>query len=198
MVYTPEGFTYKSPISPMTSSPFNKPGAIISLCMFTNVLYMNKKIACRRVGSSKYNCKSIKFVNTLWALKQKLKGRSKFSKEIKKSLYNWIMHYPQVLQSPIANDYLKMKIYGYTEPQLVPKHLLQVSVRELHNNLVSSTIDGGLKEARYEYDNIIISDSALRSLLPLQFKNVVKIQGHVWLQMLHICQNYAFIITIMA
>ena len=74
------------------------------------------------------------------------------------------------MKSSIANDCLKVKIYGYTEPQLIPKILLQASVRELHNNLVSATKYGGLKEARDEYDNIIISDSTLRSLLPPQFK----------------------------
>ena len=55
------------------------------------------------------------------------------------------MNHPQVVQSPIVNDDLKVKIDGHTEPQLVPKLLLQVSVRELHNNLVSDTIYGGLK-----------------------------------------------------
>ena len=79
------------------------------------------------------------------------------------------MHHPEVVQSSIANDCLKVKIDGYTELQLVPKLLLQVSVREPHNNIVSATIDGGIKEARYEDDNIIISDSTLRSLLPPQF-----------------------------
>ena len=59
---------------------------------------------------------------------------------------------------------------GHTEPQLVPKLLLQVSVRELHNNLVSDTDYGGLKEARDAENNIIISDSTLRSLFPPQFK----------------------------
>ena len=78
------------------------------------------------------------------------------------------MHNPQVVQSPIANDFLKVKFDGYTEPQLVPKFLLQVSVRELHNNLVSATKGGGLKEARDEDYNIIISDYTLRSLLPPQ------------------------------
>ena len=131
-------------------------------------------------------------------IEKKRKGKSKISEEIRKSLYNWIIHHPQVLKSPIANDCLKVKSDGYTEPQLVPKHLLRVSVRELHNNIFSATKDGGLKEARDEYDDIIISDSTLRSLLPPRFKNVVKIQGHVWLQMLHICQKYALIITIMA
>ena len=91
------------------------------------------------------------------------------------------MHNPQVLKSPIANDFLKVKIDGYTEPQLVPKLLLHVSVREIHNNIVSSAIYGGLKEAGDEDDNIIISGSTLCSLLPPQFKNVVKIQVYVWL-----------------
>ena len=69
------------------------------------------------------------------------------------------MHHPQVVQSPIANNCLKVKVYGYTKPQVVPKLLFQVSVRELHNNLVSATKYSGLKEARDEYYNIIISDS---------------------------------------
>ena len=94
-------------------------------------------------------------------MKQKQKGDSKIDEQIKKSLYNWISPHPQVVQSPIGNDCLKVKIDGHTEPQLVPKLLFQVSVREIHNNLVSSTIYSGLKEARYEDDNIIISYSTL-------------------------------------
>ena len=39
-----------------------------------------------------------------------------------------------------------------TEPQLVPKLLLQVSVRELHNSLLSDTSDGCIKDDRYEDD----------------------------------------------
>ena len=48
------------------------------------------------------------------------------------------------------------------EPQLVPKWLLHVFVRELHNSLVSDPNDGGLKDARDEKNNIIISDYTLR------------------------------------
>ena len=68
----------------------------------------------------------------------------------------------------IFNDYLKVEIDGHTELKLVPKHLLQVSTRELHNNIASNTVDGGLKEARDKDDNIIISYSTLRSMLPTQ------------------------------
>ena len=61
---------------------------------------------------------------------------------------------------------------GQTEPQLIPKCLLQVSVRELHNSLASDPNDGGIKYARGEDDSIIISDSTLRSLLPPQLKQM--------------------------
>ena len=63
-------------------------------------------------------------------------------------------------------------LYYQTESQLVPKLLLQVSVRELHNILVSDTNDGGLKYSRDEDDNIIISDSKFCSLFPPQLKQM--------------------------
>ena len=58
------------------------------------------------------------------------------------------------------------------EPQLVPKFLLQVSVRELHNSLISNTNDGGLKDARDEDSKIIIINSTLSLLLPPQLKQM--------------------------
>ena len=57
-----------------------------------------------------------------------------------------------------------------TEPQLVPKILLQVSLREIHNSLVSDPNYGGLKDSRHEDDNIIIIYYTFRSLLPSQLK----------------------------
>ena len=56
--------------------------------------------------------------------------------------------------------------------QLVPKLLLQASVKELHNRLVSDPNDDGLKYARYEDGKSIISDSTLSSLLPPQLKQM--------------------------
>ena len=48
--------------------------------------------------------------------------------------------------------------------------LRHVSVREIHISLVSDTEVGGLKEARDAENNIIISDSTLRSLFTPQLK----------------------------
>ena len=80
--------------------------------------------------------------------------------------------HPQVVQSPISNDCLKVILDDQTEPQLVPKLLHQVYVRELNNSLVSDTNDGGLIDARDEDGKIIIGDSTLRSLFPPQLKQM--------------------------
>ena len=78
MVYTHEGFTDNSPISPRTSTPVNKPSTLKSPCMFTNVLQVEKTVH-RQVGAAKSKRKSIKFGNTSWPLKQKRKGYSKIN-----------------------------------------------------------------------------------------------------------------------
>ena len=139
-------------------------------CLFTNILDVKRKTATRQVGASKYNRKSIKYGTTTWALKQKRKWNLKINDQKNKSLYYWIMHHPKVVQSQIVNDYLKVEIDDHPGQQLVPKLLFHVSVRELHNNIFSDAENGGLKEARDKYDNIIISDSTLCSLLPPQLK----------------------------
>ena len=64
-----------------------------------------------------------------WTKKTKLKGHSKINEQIKRNLYAWIKRHPQVVQSPISNDCLKIMFDDQTETQLVPKLLLQVSVR---------------------------------------------------------------------
>ena len=63
-------------------------------------------------------------------------------------------------------------LYDQSEPQLVTKLLLQVSVRELHNILVSDPNDSVLNDARDEDGKIIISDFIFCSLLPPQLKQM--------------------------
>ena len=73
------------------------------------------------------------------------------------SIYNCILQHPQVFQPPIANYGLKFFIDGQAEPQLVPKLLLQLSFRELHNSMVGPPKEGGPKETIEEEDNATIS-----------------------------------------
>ena len=91
-----------------------------------------------------------------------------------------------------------MKIDGQTRPQTVTTLLLQVPIQKLHNILVIEPENGVIKYARDAENNIIISDYTLRSLFKPQQKKSSTIQGHRWLWMLYIRQNYIFLITIMA
>ena len=55
------------------------------------------------------------------------------------------MHNPQVVQSPIFNDSLKLNIGGHTRPEIDPKLVLQVPVQELRTSLIRDPEYGGLK-----------------------------------------------------
>ena len=52
-------------------------------------------------------------------IEKKRKLNSKIDEQIKKPLYNWIMNHPQVVQSPMVNDCIKVNIDGHTELKLV-------------------------------------------------------------------------------
>ena len=60
----------------MTSTPIKKPSTQKSLCMFTNILEV-KENSHRRVGATKSKRKAIKFENTPWALKKRVKMQFK-------------------------------------------------------------------------------------------------------------------------
>ena len=53
MVSNPEGVTDDNPNVPMTSTPFKKPSARKSLCLFTNIFDVKNNTTKRRIGSAK-------------------------------------------------------------------------------------------------------------------------------------------------
>ena len=130
------------------------------------------KTAKRLIVSAKSKCRAMKVGTRQWTHRIKLRGHSKINDQIKRTLYEWIARHPQVVQSKFSNDCLKVMLDDQREHQLVPKLLLRVSLRELYNSLISDPNDGGLKYARDEYGNIIISDYTLHSMLPSQLKQM--------------------------
>ena len=63
-----------------------------------------------------------------------------------------------------------MSIDGYYEKQMVPKFLLQVSVRENFKSMASPPQEGLIKKTRDEENDIIISNSMLCNILPPKIK----------------------------
>ena len=109
------------------------PSAKQSLFLFTEVLDVKNKTVFRRVTSDKSKRKAIRAGSILCSIIPKRELYTKINEHVNKYIYNWIIQHPQVVQSPIANDCLKVYIDGHSEPQLVSKLLPQVSVWELHN-----------------------------------------------------------------
>ena len=98
---------------------------------------VKNKTAVRRVGAVESKRKAIRAGSMLCSSVPKSRGHTKINEQVKKYLYNWILQHTQVVQSPIENDFVKVSIDGHCETKLAPKLLLQVSVRELHNSMVS-------------------------------------------------------------
>ena len=76
-----------------------------------------------------------------------------------------------VSQSPITCDTLLIADADTKVKYRVPKHLLECSMRQLHNELIASPDDGGLVGARHAITNDVkISDTMLRYLAPPQLR----------------------------
>ena len=98
-------------------------------------------------------------VSTLFSQVVKRKGNIKVSNALKQKIYSFIEDHPHVIQSPIANDLLLVK--DECNPQKtkrVPKLLLQIPIRQLHNDIVE-----GLPEATDSNRKPLISDTKLLS-----------------------------------
>ena len=89
------------------------------------------------------------------------------SPQLKEEFLDWLEKHNMVIQSPIANDTLLVRDPNNPSRKIrVNKLLLQIPVRELHNNLLSEDPNIGLKGAVDRNGNVLISDTGLRALLP--------------------------------
>ena len=77
MVSNPEGVTDNSPNVPTTSTPFKKPSARKSLCIFTNKLDVKQKTAKRRIVAAKSKLRAMRVGTIQWTNKKNEKGIQK-------------------------------------------------------------------------------------------------------------------------
>ena len=79
---------------------------------------------------------------------KKRKNYSKVTPELIDYLHEWIVNYPQVVNSPISNDTLLVPNHKQPGKEIrVSKFLFQISINELHNNLISNISIYQIKEA---------------------------------------------------
>ena len=85
-------------------------------------------------------------------------------------IQEWIIKHPSVVASPIAKDIVLVpyNIVGKMT-NMVVKYLIQVSIREVHNDLIKSKNEGGLSEV-WKEDKLSVSDTGLRYIIPINVK----------------------------
>ena len=94
---------------------------------------------------------------------------SKITSELKVKLHNWILRHPHVIKSPYPQDTLLWKKQDGTVER-IPKILISISIRELHNDMLKKESDGGLDGAVDTNGNAVISDTSLRDNLPFNLR----------------------------
>ena len=131
MFSTPELFTDNSPILPIQYVIIKNHSARKPLYQFSEELYVKLRTFGSRLCADISKQKAIRAGSILWSSITKRQGHSKINQQVKKTPYNWSIQCPQVVQSPIPNDCLRLSTEGQTETQLVPECLLHVFVRGL-------------------------------------------------------------------
>ena len=88
-------------------------------------------------------------------------------------IQKWIIKHPSVVVSPIVKDTILVrdKLTG-KQNQRVGKYLIQISIRELHNDLIKSKSEGGLNEVWNE-NKLLVSDTGLRYIIPVNVKKFI-------------------------
>jgi hypothetical protein len=90
---------------------------------------------------------------------KKVRRTTRYDAEYKEAVKHWVMHHQFVRVSPIKSDTLK--IGEHEEPKL----LREVSIREMHNDMLRTVEDCGLKCARDDEGEPTISDTRFRIML---------------------------------
>ena len=90
------------------------------------------------------------------------------SENLVNELHDWIEKQPHVIKYP--NEPYS-KIFKFNDTLLKKhKHLLQISVHDMHNDLILPVSKGVFHGARNEYGRVYIGDMSLRNNMPNNIK----------------------------
>ena len=120
------------------------------------------RIIAKRV-KSKRDALEVGDESTVYSQVIKQKSWTKISEELKENVYNCIRNkHSHVIRSPLVTVKDPEDITKFVK---VPNLLLQVSIRELHTDIIEN-IEGATDGA----GNPVISDTKLREILPSEVK----------------------------
>ena len=106
--------------------------------------------------------------DTIYSQVIKRKGWTKVDSNLMEIVHKWIRGHPHVIESPLAND--TVQVPDKTDPTKkirTNRLLLQISIRELHNDMLEQ-----LPEVKDAEGNVLISDTKLRQIMPPEVKRM--------------------------
>jgi hypothetical protein len=109
-----------------------------------------------------------------WSILPWTSRPKKVSQALRASVVEWILKNSKVRLLPIVNDTLLIKDTKTGVKHEVPKLLLECSIRQLHNDLLSPPNEGGLVGARDAFTNeaVITSDTMLQAIAPRELRQM--------------------------
>ena len=117
---------------------------------------------------------------------QKINYNNIFSEKLVYELQAWIENHPCSIHYTTASDSLLVKINGTLVNK--QKHLPQISVRELQNDMILAIYQGGFFGARTVDGKLCTVDTSFRKYMPKNTKsNEHQKQYYMWMQNMYKC-----------
>ena len=169
----------------LTASMIRSPNSLVNHSIsnknMINMLYNRTSLSrssARRLVI-KANQRRIKLSNaekdTTWSI---ISHRTKYNthqSSLSKPLFEWIVNHPHVISSPLHKDTVVVKVpasNGQVLKERVGKLLLEISIRELHQDLLQPPPVGLADVYCKSSKKCLISESFLRNIIPPQLRPI--------------------------
>ena len=95
---------------------------------------------------------------------------SKIKYSLKVKVQDWIIKHFSIVASPIISDTILVRdSQTGKKTNRICKYLIQISFRELHDDLIKSNNKGDLNEA-WKGKKLLVSDTDLRYIIPINIQ----------------------------
>lgn len=85
-------------------------------------------------------------------------------------IWDWILKHPSVIGSPISSGTILARDSKMgKKTNSIGNYLIQISILELHYDLIKVIEEGGLSEF-WKRNTLLVSDTALRLIIPANVK----------------------------
>ena len=117
--------------------------------------------------------------NTTWCVLRERSHYKTMQRTLRDDLINWVLSHEHVIPSPQTSDTILVLNPKTQKREPVTKLLLQISVRELHDDLIGPPPKGLPSVYDPISNQLLVSESTLRAMLPPQLRRMTNAQKDI-------------------